>query len=319
MLDFSNFPGNQNNTQIFYAQSGSNSWQTWRKPRGAKMIQIMCVGAGGSGATITGTGGGGGGGGGAITEALYLSTTLPDILFVKPGLGGKPFTAAAGGTAGESSYVSISPTTATAVCHAYGGSVGGTTSAGGSRPPGGNAGAVSTVANASYMSIAIFKSTTGGDGGAGGNVTTKNSVVSPADGISSISVPSSLCLTGGGGGGGNIGTIGIYNLGGSASISLPIFQDIKALTIDNSAGATGAYTITNPLVSGNSGGYIITPFFMSYGGAGGSAFSGGWTGYSKAGNGGYGSGGGGGGGRGTNQTGIGGDGGDGIIFITTIF
>ena len=45
MLDLSHIPSQQQNTTIFYAQSGS--WQTWNKPRNAKMIEIFCLGGGG--------------------------------------------------------------------------------------------------------------------------------------------------------------------------------------------------------------------------------------------------------------------------------
>ena len=57
MLDIFHIPSNTDSTKIFYASSGSNFWQTWQKPRGAKFIQIFCLGAGGSG----GSGGSSGG------------------------------------------------------------------------------------------------------------------------------------------------------------------------------------------------------------------------------------------------------------------
>ena len=68
MLDLSHIPSQQQNTTIFYAQNGS--WQTWSKPRNAKMIEIFCLGGGGGGghSTVGASGVFGGAGGGVWQE-----------------------------------------------------------------------------------------------------------------------------------------------------------------------------------------------------------------------------------------------------------
>ena len=105
MLDIFHIPSNTENTKIFYASSGSNSWQTWQKPRGAKLIQIFCLGGGGGGGggsantAVNNTGGGGGGGGAALSRGLFPAFLLPDTLYIQTGLGG------AGGAGGRSSGV----------------------------------------------------------------------------------------------------------------------------------------------------------------------------------------------------------------------
>ena len=121
MLDIFNIPGQQDNVKIYYAQSGTNSWQTWTKPRGCKYIWIMCIGAGAGGTAGTGsapsaTNPAGGGGSGATVKALFQANVLPDTLYVQPGLGingGTP----PNGTSGTSnrSFVSITPSSATAM------------------------------------------------------------------------------------------------------------------------------------------------------------------------------------------------------------
>ena len=49
MLDLSHIPNSQQDVQIFNAISGSNSWQTWQKPRKCNYVWIMCIGSGGGG------------------------------------------------------------------------------------------------------------------------------------------------------------------------------------------------------------------------------------------------------------------------------
>ena len=81
MLDLFHIPSNTYNTKIFYASSGSNSWQTWQKPRGAKFIQIFCLGGGGGGqgggsnTAANATNGGGGGAAAGYSRCLYPAFT----------------------------------------------------------------------------------------------------------------------------------------------------------------------------------------------------------------------------------------------------
>ena len=91
MLDLSHIPNSQQNVQIFNAISGSNSWQTWQKPRKCNYVWIMCIGGGGGGAGAPGNTGGNsptGGGSGAVSRALYNAQQLPDTLYVQVGSGG---------------------------------------------------------------------------------------------------------------------------------------------------------------------------------------------------------------------------------------
>ena len=44
MLDFSHIPSKAIDRQIFYTIGGSDTWQTWRKPRNAKIVHMFCKG-----------------------------------------------------------------------------------------------------------------------------------------------------------------------------------------------------------------------------------------------------------------------------------
>jgi hypothetical protein len=78
MLDLSYFQNQNSNVQGFF---NGGTWQTWVKPRGAKMVNIICVGsgAGGGGGFQSGSaprGGGGGGGGGGSPAIIILTLTF---------------------------------------------------------------------------------------------------------------------------------------------------------------------------------------------------------------------------------------------------
>jgi hypothetical protein len=114
MLDFSHIPSQQQLNYTFYANSGS--WQTFVKPRNAKMIEIFCLGGGGGGARTTNaagnSGGGGGGGSAGIVRGIIPAFLLPDTLYILVGKGGAGGTTSGGnGTAGGISYVSLSNST----------------------------------------------------------------------------------------------------------------------------------------------------------------------------------------------------------------
>lgn len=97
------------------ATGTASGWEPWIKPRNARMVMIVCIGAGAGGggghtaAAGTARGGGGGGGCGAISRVLLPAIFLPDTLFVLAGAGGAGGTAAGAGSAGTRSYVSMVP------------------------------------------------------------------------------------------------------------------------------------------------------------------------------------------------------------------
>ena len=89
MLDLSYFQNQNSNVQGFF---NGGTWQTWIKPRGAKLVNIICQGSGAGGGggfqSTGGRGGGGGGGTGATARLTINANLLPDILYILPGIGG---------------------------------------------------------------------------------------------------------------------------------------------------------------------------------------------------------------------------------------
>lgn len=296
MLDLSYFQNQNSNVQGFFS---GGTWQTWIKPRGAKMVNIICngSGAGGGGGYLNTTtrGGGGGGGTGATARLTIDAKLLPDILYILPGIGGAGGTGGtiaggATGTAGspgQNSFVTLIPSTVsvsnvvlrsgTAV--AGGGGAG--TGAGGAGA--GTAEAISLIGNNIFANLGTFTFQAGVAGVGGGSVagnpiTATNFVL-------------------GGSGGGGTGT-------GGGIVATGVFP-----------GITGAALNTN----GRDGIILYKPTLILYGG-----FGGGGSTTGNGGNGGNGSPGtgGGGGGAGQGATGVavggnGGRGGDGFVIITT--
>ena len=80
MLDLSYFQNQNTNAQTF---TNAGTWVTWQKPRGAKLVNIFCMGSGGGGGggfqvnTATRFGGAGGSSAG-IVRAQFQASTLPD-------------------------------------------------------------------------------------------------------------------------------------------------------------------------------------------------------------------------------------------------
>ena len=119
MLDLSYFQNSGNvNTQTF---TNAGYWVTWVKPRGAKFVNILCIGAGSGGgggflAAGSRSGGQGGSSGGRVRLQLQANI-LPDILYVQTGvggaggIGGSPSTA---GGASTKSFVCLIPDTSSA-------------------------------------------------------------------------------------------------------------------------------------------------------------------------------------------------------------
>ena len=293
MLDLRYFQNTGNvNTQTF---TNAGTWVTWLKPRGAKFVNILCIGSGGGGgggfqAAAGNKSGGSGGGGGGIVNAQFQASILPDILYVYTGLGGVGGTGGAAGVVtaggnGEKSFVCITPSTSSTAnivvtsgaISARGGAAGSTVA-----PSSVIAETVATTANAIFLNLGTFLATAGVTASGNAGSLTSNGGVLPTS--------YQDLMTGMGGGG--TGT------GGGFAASGP-FPSLTAAAINT---------------NGKNGIILYKPIFAFMAGTGG---GGGATG-GIGGNGAYGSGGGG-GGAGTTSAGNGGRGGNGIIIITTSF
>jgi hypothetical protein len=297
MLDLSHIPNSQQDVQIFYAVSGSNSWQTWQKPRKCNYVWIMCIGGGGGGGGgSTGGAYSTGGAAGGVSRALYNAQQLPDTLYVQVGLGGAgggggiPGSLGADGTR---SFVSLLPTITaqntilgSGTAAAVGGKSGLGTSAAGET--------AITQTTATFLTLSNFIGTAGNT--ATGTLTEQPPDITPFN--SQITCP---------GGGGPSWPFSSAPINGasilSSSISPRILGGIGAIA-SGSNGGNGADGITS-----------WKPFFSTGGAGGGSSISGSGG---KGGNGGIGSGGG--AGAGGNNTigyvmGAGGKGGDGLVVI----
>jgi hypothetical protein len=286
MIDVFNISSQKQQTFTFYA---TGNWQTWSKPRNAKMIEIFCLGGGGGGASVFDSGnsnGGGGGASGGIVRGLIPAFLLPDNLYILVGKGGLgPSTISTPGGTGGVSYVGLQPSTSeqTLICKSS------TTEAGGgnTNTAPGAAPTISVVTLSAFGNLGLFTAIAGvvgssGDGGTG-------------NGSSQAALSTSL-VTGGGGGGGRSATL--FGTGGT------ITQATSILTTPVSGG------ITEGQNGGN--GYGTLQPFCGTGGAGGAGATAGSGG--AGGDGWYGCGGGGAGGGSLK----GGQGGDGIIIITVI-
>lgn len=287
MLDLSYFQNSGNvNTQTF---TNAGSWVTWVKPRGAKFVNMLCIGSGAGGgggfvAAGTRTGGSGGAGGG-IVRAQFQASILPDILYVYTGVGG---TGGIGGSSptsgsnGERSYICVLPDTSSVAnvvvtsgaLSARGGISGSTVQ---TANPAGET--IATAANAVFLNLGTFLAVAGTVGAAGVTTTATNGTA-----------VTQICMGGCGGG----GTGG----GGAFGASGPFPGNIAA---GNNAGGANGIILYKPILG-----------FQAAGGGGGSVTGG------KGGDSPYGCGGGG-GGAGTSTAGNGGNGGDGLIIITTSF
>ena len=295
-----------------YTAAGST---TWNKPAGAKIIQVIALGAGGGGAggcrrgAAGTTNGASGGGGGSYASIIFDAALAGSSETVIVGAGGAGGAAQVGGTnsngnigspGGDSSFGTI--------VKAYGGGAGGN---GGATSGGGGGGGGSSQAGQSGTS-AIF----GAGGEAGGSAGTNGSVVptsavafgggggaANASGAAGVRGGNSVYGGAGGGGGGSVQSGGVTSTGGQGGLSLGSPTNVAGGTSPGGNGAPG----TNPglYAGGNGGG----------GGGSGSTGSGG-----NGGNGGKGAGGGGGAPTLTGtQAGAGGNGGDGLVVVITWF
>ena len=294
MLDLSYFQNQNSNVQGFF---NGGTWQTWIKPRGAKLVNIICQGSGAGGgggfqSASTPRAGGSGGAGGATARLTINANLLPDILYILPGIGGAggiggTLGVGTSGGVGEISYVTLSPNTSSVsnivvrsgTLSARGGAVGTSTA-----PAVSLGESINVIANNIFVNLGTFTFQAGSNGLQGSTVNG-----------SGISPPGNFVFSGTGGGG--TGTGGGVTAGG-------VFPAI-----------TGAPVNTN----GANGIILYKPTLMLYSGSGGGGSSAAGTNGGNGGNGAPGAGGGGGGA--SSNTGVnagnGGKGGDGFVIITT--
>jgi hypothetical protein len=279
------------NWSVFYAQQNTtttNGWLSWMKPAGCSWVYFFALGAGSSGNHPNDgaiTTGGNGGSSGSVTRILIPATFVPDILYLRPGVGGaSQATPGGAGNSGITSYVSIAPnTTAQNLILSI---------AGAAVATGGSA-----VASSSgiWLNVGLFTSIAG-QNQATGAATANTAGSSVAFGASG------LPITGGAGGGNGTGAGGDVTGAGL----LP--------TVTGGAGTTGG-TGNNGFRQGQTfaPGFKLFPLLFS-GGSGGGGHSTGTAG--NGGNGSYGCGGGGAGAcSGAGVAGTPGRGGDALILI----
>lgn len=303
-----------------YTATGSH---TWSKPTGAKMVQVICIGAGASG-TPGGirSGGGGayaapGGAGGSRVEALFDAATLSATEDLSVGTGGA--TAAGmtsvdtapglGNSGGNTTFGTTTPKV-TAYgggtgysglnVSSYGGGGAGALSAGGNATSSAN-GAAGSLGGIAGVTVGT-QDNAGVVGGAGGNTGAVNAAGSAAG--------SAIYGGSAGGPGGNVTSSSAVTAaiaGGSGFTSL--------------AGGTAGTSGASPTVGGNGSAPTRLGRCGTGGGGGGSSVTASQNGRA-GGTGGIGCGGGGGGhcySSGTTTGGAGGAGGNGSVTVITFF
>lgn len=285
MLDFTHIVSQQQTTTIFYA---TGNWQTWNKPRNAKMIEIFCLGggAGGSIAVIGAGGRNGGNGGGAsgIVRGIIPAFLLPDNLYILVGKGGAGSTQNnTNGGVGGISYIGLQPSTSeqTLICKSST-----------STPNNSAVGAtISTVSLSAFGNLGLFTALAGVGGSSG----------TSGAGASQAALGTSLVTGGAAGGGKGVGTF--FSGGNITSASAILTTQVNGGVTDAQNGADGYGTLIPFCGTGGAGG-AGKQGDSGIGGIGGNGF--------------YGCGGGGAGGT-TSVTGLrGGNGGDGLVIITVI-
>jgi len=289
------------NWSVFYAQQNAtttNGWLSWMKPAGCSWIYFFVIASGGpgyAGQAGTNTGGTGGGSGG-ITRLLIPASVIPDIIYVRPGIGG----VGSAITNGTTTYISIAPnTTAQNLILSQAGALGGGST--------GTAGAAATSSSGIWMNVGLFTSIAGQTGVGGG--------VAGANGTDITFGTSGLITTGGAGGAGGGATAG----NGGSIIGAGLMPTISGglggstfLVIDGKSGFRYGQTFGGTYAPG----FKLFPLLFSGGSGGGANIT-----TARGGNGGNASfGGGGGGGSSTNASGgfnpgNGGNGGDALILI----
>lgn len=296
MLDLQHLPPGAN-VQFF---TNTSSIQQWVKPRGAQLVFMIARGGGGggagglSGAAGTARNGGGGGASGNSCSGAFPALLLPDMLFVRPGIGGAGGAASTSGVSGLTSYVSIHPTALLSHSNLIQAGAG---TPGVSSGLNGTAGTQGSIVGNSISSVAVLL----GNSGVAGGANTGANGGSFGGGIST--------LLGSGAGGGGVGTANTDFAGGaftSSSALMPAVAgglagggagiDAREIFIAGSGGDLGLLSLITSATGGGTSGASGT------GGAGGRGLKG--------------SGGAGGGGGVTG--GAGGRGGDGFLIIISI-
>ena len=282
------------------ALAAAEGYQTWFKPRGASMIYMLALSSGGgggagmTGATATVRCGGGGGGAGARSVLLMPAIYVPDVLYIRVGLGGAGGVNVAG-TAGSRSFITARVNSVTLTDLFLESDAGNAGGGGKGTTAVGAAGAAGAAATASWPCAwaSFFNAIAGQAGGASG-------AIGGAKGVS-VAYGARSNIGSGGAGGGSTPAANTNFAGGN------ITGTGIVPTLTGAAGGT-----SNPGPSGytfNYGGLR-----MAIGGSGGGTGGAGTAG--KGGDGGLGSGGGGGGGGITR--GDGGRGGGGLVCIITM-
>lgn len=312
MTDMIGFPRNASaNQQIFNANStaAGQSWYVWNKPIGCSFIHVLCVGGGGGGGGgfvgANNAAGGGGGGGSSGHSSVHIPAWLiPDTMFVSVGYGGAGGAAAAGSN-GVLSYVSMQSNTIANHVLAVSGAAAAVGGGRGTAAAGGSTGTAGTVPAITAMCLAMA-----------GNYTVIAGQVGiigrfGATGTGVVAFPTTGVRTMGGAGGASVGNVGTTYAGGN----------MTAVGVWPTGVGGAASTGTGVVGDDGSHGYMLNSgvFFSTGGCGGGGGYGTGATvGGGKGGNGGPGSGGGGGGGALTGTTnGSGGNGGNGIVIITS--
>jgi hypothetical protein len=303
MLDVFHIPSSTKaDIQIFNRPCTAENlqWETWRKPRGASMINIFCIGGGAGGgggftrAASSAGGGGGSGGSSPVTRVLIPACFIPDVLAIQVGAGGQGV-GSGGGVAGSGivSVVSIQPSTATLfqdfIAQSGGAPTGGGSGTGAAVGAAGAGGSIGSPNINIFFGLGNFNTVGGQAGVAGGAIAGANGTA--------ITIPTTNVVTMGGSGG--AGTT-------SADFAGGLFTAVAGAWLSEQRPATPAAGSFN-----GSGGIQLWKPFFSFGGGGGSSSNAGAGG--NGGNGAYGSGGGG-GGAGTTG-GRGGNGGSGLVII----
>ena len=325
MLDFNHLVNNPNyDFQEFVGCSYNYQLcRPWLKPRGAKLVHILAVGAGGGGGaginTSANSGGGGGGGSGCQASLLIPAFLLPDILYVHAYRGGFGSTGGSGiGNAGPNTMITFTPDGSSLITNYLvnvGGGNGGGAGALNTGGTGGTSNVTPTISIFPYLAakspVILSTFLAGATGGTGGTPS--------IDGGQGVQVSNTGLMVGGGAGGGGATSTFSGIKGGTTTIS---YLYNGGETISVAAGGIGALSSGTPATDGQPG-LILKNHLAHHGGAGGGGAAGPAVG-AIAGNGGDGAPGcGGGGGGGMNSINPtfakGGEGGPGFCYIFTSF
>lgn len=304
-------------TTIFYGTS-VGTWQPYQVPIGATLLSIYCLGSGGGGGngrsdTTTDGYGNAGGGGAAQSRVLYITSSLPSLLFIQVGVGGAGGIGSSGdggtnanGSAGGLSYVSTAAVSGTPSASLLVARSGAANAGGNSGIVGGTAGTINTNTGCLYHYSALCSPQfLSGIAGGGATVDASGSPVAPNLGQGS-----------GGGGAACVNSIPAVTNGGN----ITAFTQTNDIFPQTLSGGAGNISGDNSLCNGISGFNSLCPLFFTGGSGGGSlANSVSDIPAGHGGQGGFGCGGGGGGGCNDSATprgGNGGGGGDGLVIIT---